>query len=81
MIDRRADVVAALGVVEQVVEQIAAVAIPQMMMRIDDRQRRIDHRLVVLRQPVGLNGYMPTPLLSRLCDVAMFGSPPPSNGY
>ncbi len=47
------DVVAAVGIGEQVVEQIApARAIPQMMVRIDDRQIGLEDRLGAARKPV-----------------------------
>ncbi|HXT08799.1 MAG TPA: hypothetical protein VN715_17915 [Roseiarcus sp.] len=44
-VDRGADVVAAADVLENLVEQIARTAIPEMMMRIDDRQLGSDNLL------------------------------------
>ena len=49
----REDVVAAVGVGEQIVEQVApALAIPQVMMRIDDRQVGLEDRLLAPGEPV-----------------------------
>jgi hypothetical protein len=42
----------AVHVVQKLVEEIPAVAIPQMMMWVDDGQVGFEHRLVVLAQPV-----------------------------
>ena len=39
------------GIGEQLVEQIAAFTVPQVMMRIDDRQRRLESILTVLGEP------------------------------
>ena len=50
---RRQDVVAAVGIGEQVVEQVAPVlAVPQVMMRIDDRQVGLEDRLRAPGEPV-----------------------------
>ncbi len=68
---RGADIMAAaVDVALDLVEQIArAAAIPQMMMRIDDRHRRIDRFLLVQRQPilVDLEKYLLLHL--RLADI------------
>ena len=46
------DVVTAAGIGEQLVEQVAMpVAIPQMMMRIDDLERRLQDLLLALSEP------------------------------
>src|SRR5204863_1809363 len=50
------DVVTAVGVGEQIVEQITpAAAVPEMMMRIDDRQLRLQDRLLAAIEPVLTN--------------------------
>ena len=50
--DALRDVVAAAGIGEQLVEQIAvAVAIPQVMMRVDDLERGLEDLLLPLRPP------------------------------
>jgi len=49
------NVVPALGIGEQLVEQIAmALPIPQMMMRIDDLERGLEDLLLALRPPCGI---------------------------
>ena len=51
--DRAADVVAAAGVAQQVGQDIDLVGVrPEMVMRVDDRQARIEDRLDGLLQPV-----------------------------
>jgi hypothetical protein len=50
--DALGDVVAAAGIGKQLVEQVAVpLAIPQMMMRIDDLEARLQDLLLVLRPP------------------------------
>src|SRR5580700_9971105 len=50
--DALRDVVTAAGIGEQLVEQVAVpVAVPQMMMRIDDLERRLQDFLFALRPP------------------------------
>jgi hypothetical protein len=47
--------VAAAGIGEQLIEQIAMpVPIPQMMMRVDDLERRLQDLLLALSQPRGI---------------------------
>src|SRR6516165_4085410 len=52
-------VVPTVGVIEKLVEQIAVVAIPQMMVWVDNRQIGFQHRLVVGSQPVFLDRVHP----------------------
>jgi hypothetical protein len=55
--DRSADVMTArVGVVLNLVQQIAQVAVLQMMVRIDDRHCRIDRIFTSLSEPVFVNG-------------------------
>ena len=55
--DGRDDVVAAVGVGQQLVEQIApAGSIPEMVMRIDDRQVGLEDRLVAPVEPILADG-------------------------
>jgi len=72
---------AGVDVVEEFVEQVTAVAIPQVMVRVDDRQVGLQNRLVVQQQPVLIDlvhagagpvgaanlghGYLPPPGVSR----------------
>ena len=52
-IDGRDDVMAGRDVVDHVLDHVAqAAAVPEMVMRIDDRARGIDDLLAVLRKPV-----------------------------
>ena len=52
-VDGRQDVVAGVGVGEEIVEQIAPVGpIPQMVVRVDDRQLRLEDRLAPALEPV-----------------------------
>jgi hypothetical protein len=50
-IDRRENRVAGAEVLQQVVEEIALLPVPQMMMRIDDRPFRLDRLLDQSRKP------------------------------
>ena len=53
--DRRDDVVAGIDVGQKLVEQIAAAGVvPQMMVRIDDRQIGFEDRLAQLGEPFGV---------------------------
>jgi hypothetical protein len=49
--NRGHDVVARADIGKQFVEEVAALAVPQMVMRIDDRQRRLDDVLAMLGKP------------------------------
>jgi hypothetical protein len=51
-IDGGDDVVARGDVGGHLLDQIAMAAIPEMMMRIDDRPRGIDDLFLILREPV-----------------------------
>ena len=56
-IDRRDDVVAAVGVGQQLVEQVApAGPVPQMVVRIDDRQVGLEDRLLAAVEPLLADG-------------------------
>ena len=72
--DRRNDIVAGPQVTLQFVHQISAIdasfpVIPKVMMRVDNRQRRVEGFLLDLRQPGVVGGHVP-PLHDR-CPVAI----------
>ena len=50
-IDRGEDVVAGVEVAQQLVEEIALLPVPQVMVRIDDRPLRLDRLLDMAREP------------------------------
>ena len=66
----RDNVVAATEVGQQVGQQVTASwrAIPEMVVRIDDRQVRFQHRLLVLGEPCGERGVIP----HRGADICAF---------
>ncbi len=53
--DRPEDIVTRLHVLEEVMEQVAIGAFPEVMMGIDDRQFRLQDRFRVLREPLRID--------------------------